>query len=83
MKLPVLVDCVPYQAKLPAASCIDRWEKAQTVVADGKGVGNGNRAVRNGARRGALSECVHCEVGKRRAEEAAAAKAAEAKAAKV
>lgn len=75
MKFPVLVDCVPYHARLPKASCVDRWQKAQGVVLDGKGVARGSKALSNGARRGILYECMGCSVGQQRAKEATAAAA--------
>ena len=66
-RLPVLVECVPYKARLTHGSCVDRWRQAQGVRVDGKGMGEGSKAIRNGILRGVLSECRTCDVGKRRA----------------
>ena len=67
--LPVLVECVPYNARLTHSSCVDRWRQAQAVQVDGKGMGQGARAIKNGILRGVLSECRGCAVGERRAGE--------------
>lgn len=68
LHLPViLVECKPYRARLTESACVDRHKKAQTIKMDGKGVARGQGAVRNGARRAALIECIDCEVGKARA----------------
>lgn len=65
--LPVLVECKPYRARLMESACVDRYKKAQTIKMDGKGVSRGQGAVKNGARRAALIECIHCKVGEGRA----------------
>lgn len=65
--LPVLVECKPYRARLMEASCVDRYKKAQTVKMSGKGIARGQSSIKNGARRAALIECIHCKVGEGRA----------------
>lgn len=67
LKLPVLVECVPYSARLMERACVDRWEKAQTIVKNGKGLKRGTAAKTNALRRSALSFCGKCKVGAKRA----------------
>lgn len=64
-KLPVLVECIPYGARLPERSCIDRYQKAQGIVPKGN-IKAGNGAVRNAIRRAVLHFCVECDVGRAR-----------------
>ena len=71
MKLPVMVDCPPYNVRLTEHGCVDRYTKAQDVVLDGKGMGHGNRAMINGTRRHTLRKCIDCKIGQRRAAAAA------------
>ena len=71
MKLPVLVDCPPYNCRLQESSCVDRYNKAQGVSLDGKGMGHGQRAMLNGTRRNVLRNCIGCATGKERAADAA------------
>lgn len=67
MKLPVLVDCEPYGARLLEERCVERYEKAQTISTSGKGKKPGHEAMLNGVRRGVLAACKDCAVGKARA----------------
>jgi len=70
MKLHVLVDCVPYGARLLERTCVQRHANAQTINRSGKGVPRGNTAIRNGIRRATLSHCANCKVGAKRASDA-------------
>jgi hypothetical protein len=70
VKLPVLVDCEPYGARLMESMCVKRYANAQTINHSGKGVPRGNTAIRNGIRRAALSFCADCKVGAKRTDDA-------------
>lgn len=60
--LPVLVDCVPYRARLSAAACADRWRIAHGKKASNETPGTGYAGIRQ-------SQCRECEVGANRAGE--------------
>jgi len=66
MKLPILIECIPYKSRLTEAACIDRYQKAQTIVQSGKGIPRGKLTVRNSIRRAALQFCRTCPVGRAR-----------------
>jgi hypothetical protein len=65
MKLPILIECEPYKAKITHKSCVDRWRSAQTI--QDKGAPAGNKAIGNAAKNVALRLCRDCPVGAKRA----------------
>ena len=62
LALPVLVDCVPYRARLTAVACADRWRIANAKRLSNELPGSGYGGIRQ-------SQCRECEVGEQRAKE--------------